>query len=174
MVDLENRTCACKRWQLIGLPCVHAMSVLLTQHEYPFDFVDDCYKREAYLKAYSPVIYGLNGPAMWPKTNQLPIQCLEFKKQYGRSRKSRVLQSDEVRHGGRTKLRKNYSVCHCSNCGEQGHNLRSCKQPQCSTSTSNEKEEETNKATPQVTDADRLVDVAVQSTATDMQSCTTA
>ena len=74
VVDLENKTCACRRWQLIRLPCVHAMSMLLSQHENPLDFVDDCYKREAYLKAYNPVIYALNGLNMWPKTNQLPIQ----------------------------------------------------------------------------------------------------
>ena len=63
----------------------------------PFMFVDDLYKKENYMKAYSPVIYTLNGPSLWPKTNDKPIQCSDFKKKRGRPRKARVLQSDEVR-----------------------------------------------------------------------------
>ena len=153
-----KKTCACKRWQLIGIPCVHAMFVILSQHENPFNFVDDCYKREVYMRVYSPDIYGLNGPTMWPRTNLPPIQCPQFKKQLGRLRKSRVLQSDEVRVGGRTKLRKNYSLCHCKNCNQQGNNLSSCKQPRRSTST--------NERVVQEASSDQLVDVPLQSATT--------
>ena len=46
---------------MIGLPCVHAMTVIMIEHEKPFDFVDDSFKKKAYMEAYTPMIYDLNG-----------------------------------------------------------------------------------------------------------------
>ncbi|KAL5574783.1 hypothetical protein UlMin_016482 [Ulmus minor] len=126
VVDLERRTCACRKWQLVGIPCSHAMSVLLTSHMNPFDYVDAYCKKETYVKAYQLMIYGLNGPKLWPRSENLPVQCPEFKKQRGRPKKSRNLQSDEVRKGGTIKLRKNYYIGRCGLCGQVGHNRRQC------------------------------------------------
>ncbi|KAK1591707.1 hypothetical protein Q3G72_012074 [Acer saccharum] len=80
MVDIENRTCACNKWQLIGIPCIHGISALSSSNRDPYQFIDIKYKKESFLKAYNPVIYGINGPSMWPKTNDKPIQCPDFKK----------------------------------------------------------------------------------------------
>ncbi|KAL5538235.1 hypothetical protein UlMin_043131 [Ulmus minor] len=126
VVDLERRTCACRKWQLVGIPCSHAMFIILISHMNPFDYVDAYYKKETYMKAYQPMIYGLNGPKLWPRSENLPVQCPEFKKQRGRPKKSRNLQSDEERKGGTTKLRKNYYVGRCGLCGQMGHNRRHC------------------------------------------------
>ena len=41
VVDLEGRTCACRKWQLVGIPCNHAMSVIMTSHMNPFEYVND-------------------------------------------------------------------------------------------------------------------------------------
>ena len=79
-------------------------------------------QKESYIKAYQPVIYGLNGPKMWPTTDNLPVQCPDFTKQRGRPKKSRNLQGDEVKKGGTLKLRKNYYVGRCGICGQRGHN----------------------------------------------------
>ena len=126
VVDLEGRTCACRKWQLVSIPCVHAMAVIMTCNMNPYDYVDSYYKKESYIKAYQPVIYGLNGPKMWPTTNNFPVQCPYFTKQRGRPKKSRNLQGDEVKKGGTSKLRKNYYVGRCGICGQRGHNKRSC------------------------------------------------
>ncbi|KAL5559251.1 hypothetical protein UlMin_035462 [Ulmus minor] len=112
--------------ELVGIPCVHAMAVITTCNMNPYDYVDSYYKKESYIKAYQPVIYGLNGPKMWPTTGNLPVQCPDFTKQRGRPKKSRNLQGDEVKKGGTLKLRKNYYVGRCGICGERGHNKRSC------------------------------------------------
>ena len=53
----------------------------MTNYMNHFDYVDDYYKKESYMKAYQPMIYGLNGPKLWPRTKNLPVQCPEFKKQ---------------------------------------------------------------------------------------------
>ena len=123
---IDTRTCACKKWQLIGIPCIHGMSALLSSNRDPLDYVDNVYKKDAFLKAYNPVIYGINGPSMWPTTTERPVQCPEFKKQRGRPKKARKLQLNEVRVGGRLKLRRNYIVVTCKKCGQQDHNRTTC------------------------------------------------
>ena len=73
MVNMHTKECECRCWQLIGLPCVHSMVVIVRSNMDPFMFVDDLYKKENYMKEYSPVIYALNGLSLWPKTNDRPI-----------------------------------------------------------------------------------------------------
>ena len=57
----------------------------------PFQFVDDFYKKQNYVKAYTPVVYTLNGSSLWSKANDRPIQCLDFKKKRRRPKKARIL-----------------------------------------------------------------------------------
>ncbi|KAI9200215.1 hypothetical protein LWI28_004264 [Acer negundo] len=126
VVDIENKTCACNKWQLIRIPCIHGISALSSSNRDPYQFIDIKYKKESFLKAYNPVIYGINGPSVWPKTNDKTIQCPDFKKQRGRPKMARNLQSNEVRVGGKTKLRRNYVVLRCTKCRQEGHNRGTC------------------------------------------------
>ncbi|KAK3200188.1 hypothetical protein Dsin_023603 [Dipteronia sinensis] len=91
VVDIDKKTCACKKWQLIGIPCIHGMTALLSSNRDHIDFIDNKYKKATFLKAYTTVIYGINGPSMWPKTNDTPMQCPDFKKQRGKPKKARTL-----------------------------------------------------------------------------------
>ncbi|KAK3182920.1 hypothetical protein Dsin_030206 [Dipteronia sinensis] len=122
IVDINKKTCACNRWQLTGIPCIHGISALLSSNCDSIDYIHNKYKKDKLIKAYAPVIYGINGLRMWPKTNDKPLQCPLFKKQKGRLKKARNLQSDEVRVGGKTKLNRNYVVVRCSKYKKEGHN----------------------------------------------------
>ncbi|KAK2648093.1 hypothetical protein Ddye_015582 [Dipteronia dyeriana] len=112
VVDINDRTCGCNKWQLIGIPCVHGMAALLSTNHNPMDFIHIRYKKEGFLWAYTPVIYGINEPKM---------------KQRGKPKKMRTLQSNEVRIGNTTKLRRNYVVVRCRKCGNEGHNRVTCE-----------------------------------------------
>ncbi|KAK2657931.1 hypothetical protein Ddye_010983 [Dipteronia dyeriana] len=79
------------------------------------------------MKAYNPVIYGIYGLTMWLNTNEKPVQVPEFKKQIGRPNKARNLQSDEVRVGGKLKLRRNYIRIKYNKCNQEGHNKTTCE-----------------------------------------------
>ncbi|KAK1587371.1 hypothetical protein Q3G72_012209 [Acer saccharum] len=127
VVNIEQMSCACNKWQLIGIPCIHGMAAILSSNRDPLDFIHIKYKKESFVSAYTPVIYGINGPNMWPKTNDIPVECPDFKKQRGRPKKARNLQSDEVMIGGKRKLRRNYIVVNCSKCGQGGHNRSTCE-----------------------------------------------
>ncbi|RVW89140.1 hypothetical protein CK203_040273 [Vitis vinifera] len=43
-VDILNRTCTCRGWQMLGIPCEHATTVIISIGQNVTDFVDDCYK----------------------------------------------------------------------------------------------------------------------------------
>ncbi|CAL9005975.1 unnamed protein product [Prunus brigantina] len=56
VVDLGTRSCSCMRWDLCGIPCSHAIACISRRRQDPFDYVDECYKKAAYLKSYNPII----------------------------------------------------------------------------------------------------------------------
>ncbi|XP_074266612.1 uncharacterized protein LOC141589891 [Silene latifolia] len=58
-VNLEKRTCTCKKWDLTGIPCNHVAAAIFDIHGQPEDYVIDLYKKDAYLKAYSEPIAAL-------------------------------------------------------------------------------------------------------------------
>ncbi|CAL9030592.1 unnamed protein product [Prunus brigantina] len=55
VVDLRAKTCSCRRWNLSGIPCPHAISAIFQRCENPIAYVDACYKLETYMKTYKPV-----------------------------------------------------------------------------------------------------------------------
>ncbi|KAK3224980.1 hypothetical protein Dsin_004842 [Dipteronia sinensis] len=76
VVNIDTKTCAYNRWQLIRIPCIYGILCLLSSNRDP---IDHMYKKESFTKAYAPIIYGINGPRIWPKTNDKPVQCPQFK-----------------------------------------------------------------------------------------------
>ncbi|XP_057250649.1 uncharacterized protein LOC104893349 [Beta vulgaris subsp. vulgaris] len=72
IVDLEARTCTCRRWDLCGYPCCHAVAAIFFCHKEAEEFVHECYKREVYLKAYAGSIPPCEGERHWPKVS-LPL-----------------------------------------------------------------------------------------------------
>ena len=43
-VDMFNRSCTCREWQMVGIPCDHACVAILSIGQNVVDFVDDWYK----------------------------------------------------------------------------------------------------------------------------------
>ncbi|KAL6179646.1 hypothetical protein ACLB2K_046318 [Fragaria x ananassa] len=44
-VQLDMRTCTCRRWNLSGIPCAHAIAAIYSKGWSPDNFVDACYTR---------------------------------------------------------------------------------------------------------------------------------
>ncbi|KAM1353374.1 hypothetical protein PS1_033236 [Malus domestica] len=86
-VNLWTKTCSCKRWELNGIPCMHAISAIFHNPQQTEEFVDQCYTPYAYLRAYSPIIYPVKGMKYWPKVNQTPVLPPMVKKQPWRTKK---------------------------------------------------------------------------------------
>ena len=67
-VNLQHRTCGCKKWDMTEVPCNHVISAIHKTKLQPEDFVHDFFTKTMYKAAYSPIIYLVPGPDMWPMT----------------------------------------------------------------------------------------------------------
>ena len=65
VVDLQNRDCSCRYWNITSIPCAHAIACIhWTKHD-PVTFVTDWLKKDAYQLAYSHGIPPMNGKNFW-------------------------------------------------------------------------------------------------------------
>jgi hypothetical protein len=55
-VDLHKRTCACRKWDLTGIPCCHSIACMWHNHEVPEDYVASYY-RYIFNSAFKLVFY---------------------------------------------------------------------------------------------------------------------
>ncbi|XP_059309851.1 uncharacterized protein LOC132060979 [Lycium ferocissimum] len=127
-VDLEKRTCSCRKWSLTGIPCKHAIAAIWAKKDNIIDYVHDCYKVEIYRKIYENSILPMNGPQMWPKSSKVPPlpPRITRKKKKGRKQTLRRKEQDEV-GASRTKMKRKQKSLDCSKCHKPGHNIRTCK-----------------------------------------------
>ncbi|KAI5354944.1 hypothetical protein L3X38_007839 [Prunus dulcis] len=89
-VDLRAKTCSCRRWDLCGIPCLHAIYAIFQRNEDIEDYVDKLYKKEAYLKTYGPIIRPVPSIDQWPMSCLPAIKPPKLRIQPGRPRKVRT------------------------------------------------------------------------------------
>jgi hypothetical protein len=88
-VHLGNKTCGCRRWDMTGIPCSHAVSAIYKSKQHPEDFVHDFFKKDMYLEAYNPVVYPMPGEDLWTQTPSPDIDPPIFKLDKGRKQYKR-------------------------------------------------------------------------------------
>ncbi|XP_024196049.1 uncharacterized protein LOC112199237 [Rosa chinensis] len=93
-VSLEARTCTCKRWDISGVPCGHAVVAIHSKGLRPDDFVHDYFTKNTYMKAYDPVMFPISGVAEWDKIHR-PIAPPFYRRQPGRPKMSRNKEQGE-------------------------------------------------------------------------------
>ncbi|KAF4136133.1 SWIM zinc finger domain-containing protein [Phytophthora infestans] len=120
-VNLLERTCTCSFFYQYGIPCSHIYSMLafIDQPESIFDFFDWCYLVETYMRANdaatSNIELVLDDHIQADEEVQPPIAS----RKRGRPRKKRIASQGEARRSSKQTK--------CSQCGELGHNRRTCQ-----------------------------------------------
>ncbi|XP_025692851.1 uncharacterized protein [Arachis hypogaea] len=99
-VDLGSSECSCRRWQLNGIPCVHAISCIKFKGLGLEPYVADCYKKEAFLR----------------RPSHRPV----------RERKSAARDEEQ---SSRTHMSRKEEKQRCPICGVVGHNKSRCPKP---------------------------------------------
>ena len=126
-INLQKRTCSCRKWDLSGLPCNHAVSAIYRSGKYTEDYVSEFYKKPFLLKAYKPVFYPMPHQHGWTKTNTEDIMPPAFRDHLkGRRREKRRKGKYEV---PKPKETSRMATITCSNCKLQGHKYTSCSKP---------------------------------------------
>ncbi|RYQ95183.1 hypothetical protein Ahy_B08g090243 isoform B [Arachis hypogaea] len=90
VVDLKNHECSCRKFQLSGIPCAHAMTCIRKMCFNVDNFVANCYKKETYSECYQHVVYPVNGPNLWVKTQFDDVLPPVYRKPIGRPKLKRM------------------------------------------------------------------------------------
>ena len=128
VVDLKQKRCACRKWQLTGIPCFHAVACIQFQKLDPLDFIHECYSTERYLQVYNHILEPISGEQFWEHTEQeAPLPPIK-KVAPGRPKKKREKKNDVVqpRENNPHMMKRTGTTLRCSNCGEWEHNVRTC------------------------------------------------
>ncbi|CAH9093048.1 unnamed protein product [Cuscuta epithymum] len=126
-VSLNTRSCACRRWDLCGIPYAHAICAILDKGDEPESYVHSCYSKDLYEKTYSYTLPPINGELLWPRTQHEEMHPPIPKKMTGRPKKKRVREETEGHPPSMTQLTRKGRIMKCSNCQGEGHNRKSCK-----------------------------------------------
>ena len=126
MVDKDEGSCSCRRWQLTGIPCSHAISVIYYNKEKPENYIDDCYKVNTFLETYRHTLNPTQDRQCWPKSDQDPMKPPNLvNKRRGRKTLIRKKEIGKDKRGfTHEKVSKKGVVMKCSVCGTTGHNKR--------------------------------------------------
>jgi hypothetical protein len=127
MVNLQNGTCACRRWDMSGIPCNHVIACLRHENILPEDRVHGCYSIAQYREAYRHIIYPCRDRSEWPKMNGRAVLPPKYDKKVGRPPKNRRKQPKEIEGpNGEKKMSRHGRIMHCSHCGGNNHNRAGC------------------------------------------------
>ncbi|RYQ92570.1 hypothetical protein Ahy_B09g098794 [Arachis hypogaea] len=116
VVDLGNRTCSCRFWQLTGMPYMHAISAIQEKNDKRSE--EYCHKwltMDVYRRTYQYNKTGSPAPVP-PPINPKP----------GRPTTKRRKDKAERPTGTKTKMKRKYNPIRCMYCGEVGYNKRIC------------------------------------------------
>ncbi|RYQ81833.1 hypothetical protein Ahy_B10g100435 [Arachis hypogaea] len=94
MVDIGKRTCSCRFWKLIGLPCRHACDPLAYQNRRPEEHAHNWLSMGAYNSTYQFVIQPVPSQEYWQHVDLPPILHPVYKKQIGRPKLKRDKKND--------------------------------------------------------------------------------
>ncbi|GMY19683.1 putative Mutator transposable element [Fagus crenata] len=128
VVDLGNKSCTCRRWDLSGIPCSHAVACIYMDSKSPEEYVDPIYTKEKFMAAYEILFNPVPSEYDWPATEYDPISPLVVRTKPGRPKKARRKEEGEEMHPYKV-TRKGLAV-KCGKCYQWGHNARTCKAPE--------------------------------------------
>ncbi|XP_066161061.1 uncharacterized protein [Oryza sativa Japonica Group] len=126
IVDLSAKHCDCRRWDLTGIPCNHAISCLRSERISAESILPPCYSLEAFSRAYAFNIWPYNDMTKWVQVNGPEVKPPIYEKKVGRPPKSRRKAPHEVQGKNGPKMSKHGVEMHCSFCKEPRHNKKGC------------------------------------------------
>ncbi|CAO1944571.1 unnamed protein product [Urochloa humidicola] len=126
IVDIRAKECECRRWQLTGIPCQHAISCLRHERIQSESVVHECYSIQSFHRAYESNILPCKDMSTWEKVNGPLVLPPLYEKKVGRPPKSRRKQPHEVqgKHGPR--MSKHGVIIRCGYCHKENHNAKGC------------------------------------------------
>lgn len=125
VVDLEAQKCACKKWEVSGIPCYHACACIAWSKKSFEPFIHMSYSKDMFLECYSNIVEPICGETEWEETGFPQPLPPEIKVQPGRPKKKRNKATDVIDPNAIKMKRRNTKI-KCNYCTEISHNIRTC------------------------------------------------
>ena len=118
-VELDKKTCSCRQWQLIGIPCPHSITAMYFVNMNPDDFTSDSFRLETYKRIYDFNIKPVKGidHRKKNKTSKMPSTCGKEECQEGL-----LLQEKKIKSELRKHVAKAPKFMTCKKCHKRSHN----------------------------------------------------
>uniref|UniRef100_A0A0D3BIH5 SWIM-type domain-containing protein n=1 Tax=Brassica oleracea var. oleracea TaxID=109376 RepID=A0A0D3BIH5_BRAOL len=128
LVDLDRRTCSCGKYDLLKIPCRHAIKAGLTVGRAQSSLTDDMYTTSTWTTAYQETINPIGVPEdSWVVPDDVQnanVEPPESRRGAGRRRKRRYKTvEDKLRSSQGAQEKKRHR---CSRCSEENHNRATC------------------------------------------------
>ncbi|KAK4386171.1 hypothetical protein Sango_2487700 [Sesamum angolense] len=109
----------------VGYPCCHAIAAIDYHRLKMEDFIDECFKKEVYLKVYSHMIHPVPGMHDFEDSKMGRVEPPDVIIKMGRPKKCRKKDANDVKE---TASRRGLTHT-CTICMKKGHNKRSYTNP---------------------------------------------
>ncbi|CAK8577736.1 unnamed protein product [Lathyrus sativus] len=124
-VNIKEGTCACRKWDLTGNPCSHAITCIWHNKKHPEEFVSEYHRKTTFQNTYSHIIYPTNGPQLCPVDVTLIVSTPMMRGEIGCPKKLRNKRNDEPKNPH--VLPRKITTVTCTKYGSMRHNKRTCK-----------------------------------------------
>ena len=118
VVNLHNKTCTCRKFDLDQLHCSHALAAGRHRSLSLYTLCSRYYTSEALVAAYADSIYPVGHEVDWNVPMEVRNRAILppiVQRTRGRLKKNRILSA------GEDKVKRK-----CGRCGEKGHNRQKC------------------------------------------------
>ncbi|CAI9297141.1 unnamed protein product [Lactuca saligna] len=120
VVNLEQKTCTCGKWEAFKYPCSHVLSACAKLSLNSWQYVDKCYSIVYYCATWASEFSSLPHEAYWPQSpfNELLPNLELLRNKKGRPRSTRLKKGMDIKEGRNATL--------CGICGQSDHNKKRC------------------------------------------------
>ncbi|XP_019086294.1 PREDICTED: uncharacterized protein LOC109126863 [Camelina sativa] len=132
-VHMAMHFCTCRKWEMSGIPCRHALKVISVKKLKVEDYISSWYLTSRWRNEYNAHIDAVRGKNFWPKSDQTEIQppprpISQDKNSVPKRIKERNKSPQKKKSKGKElKVTRERRIIHCGRCFEVGHNIRGCK-----------------------------------------------
>ncbi|CAO2145752.1 unnamed protein product, partial [Urochloa humidicola] len=125
VVNLHERTCSCRKFQVSSIPCLHAIAFITKMGQPLENYVDSYYSVEKFRSAYENLIPALTDKAQWqPSNHDFFMHPPLLKSTAGRRKNQRFKGCTETTSSTTRKKGQH----RCDVCKGYGHRWTTCKE----------------------------------------------
>jgi len=124
VVNLDERTCHCRKWQVSGIPCKHAIAFITSLREPLEKHVDMYYSVQKFRAAYEILIPAMPDKSQWPQSDHGYFMHPPLIKSTSGRRQNKRAKGCTEANGSTTKKKGSHQ---CPICKDYGHRWYNCK-----------------------------------------------